>query len=81
MFVAVWGASPASVSRASLAGAHRTRLAHVKLVYPGALAADLARRRLYWTDSYLECVETSDYDGGHRTTIRRNYVVRMTTPL
>lgn len=73
--MSVWGASPTAVSRATLSGTEHTIIANVKLVYPGAMAVDLATQQLYWADSYLECLERSDYDGGHRKTIRRNYVV------
>lgn len=75
MFMCVWGAAPTGVWRASLAGGARAAVADLKLVYPGALALDLANRHLYWADSYLESLERADYDGRHRITIKRNYVV------
>lgn len=78
MFASVWGASPTGVWRAALCGAARTPVATLKLVYPGALTADLANRHLYWADSYLETIERAHYDGRHRLTIKRNYVVSYT---
>ncbi|KAJ0171237.1 hypothetical protein K1T71_012787 [Dendrolimus kikuchii] len=73
MFWTVWGASPASVERASLGGEGRRALADLKLVYPCAVVLDHAARALYWADAYLECVERTDYHGNHRVTIRRGY--------
>lgn len=75
MFWSVWGASPAAVSRGTLAGGDRRALADIKLVYPAALALDPATRTLYWADTYLECVERADYDGRNRHTVRRGYSV------
>lgn len=75
MFWTVWGAAPPAVGRAELGGGGRLALAALKLVYPSALTLDAPTRTLYWVDTYLECVERADYDGGNRFTVRRGYVV------
>lgn len=75
MFWTVWGASPPGVYRALLSGEGRVAVAALKLVYPSALTLDPAQQHLYWVDTYLECVERTDYDGHNRKTIHRGYVV------
>lgn len=77
MFWTAWGATAPAVGRASLAGEERRALAALKLVYPSALTADLPSRLLFWVDTYLECVERADYDGGNRLTVRRSYNVSL----
>lgn len=75
MFWCVWGASPPSVERATLAGEARMALAQRQLVYPSAVTLDPAARAIYWVDAYLDCVERADYSGANRRTVRRGYAV------
>ncbi|GBP36075.1 Low-density lipoprotein receptor-related protein 1 [Eumeta japonica] len=81
MFWSVWGGSAPEVGRAELDGSARKALASLKLVYPGALTLDLTMARVYWADSYLDCIERADYDGGHRKTIRRGFVAQQLAQL
>ncbi|XP_053385857.1 low-density lipoprotein receptor-related protein 2-like [Mercenaria mercenaria] len=40
-----------------------------KLVSPSSISVDNVARRIYWTDSKLDVIETATYDGLHRTRI------------
>lgn len=75
MFWSVWGAAAPGVMAASLSARGARSLADTRLVYPAALTADLAARHLYWADAYLDCVQRVNYDGSHRITVRKGYVV------
>ncbi|KAI8432508.1 hypothetical protein MSG28_013509 [Choristoneura fumiferana] len=73
MFWSVWGASPARVLRSELWGGTPVDLVSERLVYPTAITLDLTNKWIYWVDAYMDSVERSDYNGGHRVTVFRGY--------
>ncbi|OWF50740.1 low-density lipoprotein receptor-related protein 6-like [Mizuhopecten yessoensis] len=58
-----------SIERSALDGTERVSLFHTNLGKPGPLAIDVEGGRLYWADSSLNRIESSDLDGGDRNVL------------
>ena len=57
------------IERSYLDGSNRTVIVTGKLVLPSSITLDLAAERLYFVDSWMDYIETCNYDGSGRTQI------------
>ncbi|KAL4217440.1 Low-density lipoprotein receptor-related protein 2 [Mactra antiquata] len=72
MFYADYGRKPRllpRIVRAQMDGSAQFDLKLGKLLLPSSISVDAVARRIYWTDSRLDVIETSTYDGLQRTRI------------
>lgn len=72
-FISVWGRSPASIESVSLSGGSRKSIIKSKIVYPYGISVDLPRKRIFWVDTYMDCIESANYDGSQRETLWRGH--------
>ena len=68
MFWTDYGQNP-KIERASLNGEGRTSIVNSGLVWPNDIVVDFSTNKLYWVDSFLDKIETADYDGNNRRQI------------
>lgn len=54
------------IGRAHMDGTSKTYIATQQIGWPNGLTIDFASQRLYWTDGKLNCIESSDLNGGNR---------------
>ncbi|KAK5890671.1 hypothetical protein CesoFtcFv8_014167 [Champsocephalus esox] len=59
----------ATVERCNMDGTNRTRLVDYKIEQPTAVALDVVKKLVYWTDAYLDYIDVMDYNGRNRHTI------------
>lgn len=69
MFFAKWEKS--SIERAHMDGSDIVSLVSSKIVYPLDITLDLANEHVYWVDTYTDIIERVDYDGKHRTPLKK----------
>lgn len=70
MFFAKWEKS--SLERAHMDGSDIVQLVSSKIVYPLDITLDLANEHVYWVDTYSDIIERVDYDGNHRTPLKKH---------
>lgn len=76
MFYSTWRS--AAIVRANMDGSGGQRLHDdSRMVKPMAVALDLAMGKVCWMDMVLGMVECSDYDGGHRRSIKLTNMLYM----
>ncbi|XP_022111824.1 prolow-density lipoprotein receptor-related protein 1-like [Acanthaster planci] len=70
MFLTDRGSHP-KVKKANLDGSELQDIVVGKISTPHSITADLVAQRIYWTDSGLQLIESSNYDGMNRRTVAR----------
>ncbi|XP_025833299.1 low-density lipoprotein receptor-related protein 4 [Agrilus planipennis] len=65
MYFSDWGGKP-KIERSFLDGSGRKVLIVDELRYPTGLTLDYEKKRLYWSDYYLDRIESSDLNGQNR---------------
>ncbi|XP_038049226.1 prolow-density lipoprotein receptor-related protein 1-like [Patiria miniata] len=70
MFLTDRGSSP-TVKRANMDGTDVNTIVPIKISTPHCITADLVAQRIYWADSGLQLIESSDYEGTNRRTVAR----------
>ncbi|XP_074039673.1 LDL receptor protein 1 [Leptinotarsa decemlineata] len=76
LFFTKWGNSAPMLERVGMDGLSRMPIVDHTIVYPYGVAVDFPKKRVYWIDTYLDYVETVDYDGKNRKTVLRGPKVR-----
>ena len=74
MFWADWGYPP-RIERASLAGVNRTTLVDLSSssqYWPNAVFVDYTEDRIYWIDSYVDVIDSTDLNGQNRQLLSGN---------
>lgn len=66
---------PPKIERAYMDGTHRLKLSLSKIYGPTGLTVDAVNRRVYWTDSKFDHLETVDYDGRFRYMVINTLIV------
>lgn len=66
MFWTDWGQT-AMIERAFMDGSERRAVHNVGLSQPNGITIDYAAQKIYWSDSDLDKLEYSNYDGSERT--------------
>uniref|UniRef100_A0A0K2T8A8 EGF-like domain-containing protein n=1 Tax=Lepeophtheirus salmonis TaxID=72036 RepID=A0A0K2T8A8_LEPSM len=75
LFFTLWGGEYARVERSNLDGSSRRIITDKKTVYPHGITVDFVKKRIYWVDTYLNSVESTDYNGNNRK------MISVSTPL
>ena len=70
MFWTDWGFLP-KVERSTLSGEQRLTIVSSNLKWPNGLTVDFGSRSIYWTDSFLDKIESSDYQGNGRRLVSK----------
>lgn len=68
MFWSDWGIS-AKIERAYMDGGDRRTIISTSLSQPNGIAVDYSSSKIYWSDSDMDKIEYSNYDGTSRTTL------------
>ena len=66
LFWTDWGENP-KLERMSMDGTAHTTIISSDIVWPSGLAIDHHTQTLYWCDASLDRLESSDFNGEHRT--------------
>ena len=69
MFWTAWGSNP-KIEKAQLDGHGRQVIVSSGLRLPNDITLDLSSNRLYWVDSSLSSLESTDFNGSQRITHR-----------
>eukprot|EP00057_Strongylocentrotus_purpuratus_P026506 XP_011680980.1 PREDICTED: low-density lipoprotein receptor-related protein 1 isoform X3 [Strongylocentrotus purpuratus] len=68
IFFTNWGRRP-GINRAHMDGSHVERIVEDNLAQPTSIAIDYVSDRLYWADSKVRLIESSNMDGGDRVPV------------
>ncbi|XP_063955134.1 low-density lipoprotein receptor-related protein 1-like [Lytechinus pictus] len=68
LFFSNWGKRPA-INKAHMDGTHLETIVEENLAQPTSIAIDYVSERLYWADSKMRLIESSDLDGGDRVPV------------
>ncbi|XP_037297516.1 LOW QUALITY PROTEIN: low-density lipoprotein receptor-related protein 4 [Manduca sexta] len=68
MFWSDWGTS-AKIERADMDGNNRQVIVDSNIKWPNGLTIDRIEGRLYWNDAKILTIESSNFNGGNRTTV------------
>ncbi|MFH4979099.1 hypothetical protein AB6A40_005808 [Gnathostoma spinigerum] len=65
LFASDWSSS-AFIARLSMDGSSFIKIITEAIIWPNAIAIDIFADRIYWADSYLDKIESCDFDGAQR---------------
>ena len=65
LFYTDWSVHP-FIGRAGMDGSHHTKIIETDLFWPNGITIDYETRRIFWTDAYINRVESADYNGNAR---------------
>ena len=68
LFWTDWGRLP-KIERSTLNGDGRKSIVSSALGWPNDVTIDYTARKIFWVDSKLDTIETTDYNGNRRTKI------------
>ncbi|XP_056636916.1 low-density lipoprotein receptor-related protein 1 isoform X1 [Diorhabda sublineata] len=71
LFFTKWGHSSPMLERIHMDGSNRISIVNHTIVYPYGIAIDFPTKRVFWVDTYLDYVDSVDYDGNNRKTVLR----------
>ena len=68
LFYTDWSIHP-FIASAGMDGTHEKRIIETNIYWPNGVVVDYETKRIFWTDAYLNRVESSDYNGKARSLV------------